>query len=854
VTVRRPPPGIGSVDPAARSLLAFAPLGGFILQLALLALIIRQFSLESAAFYRVTLLAFAGFVVHALLPFRYRMPFFVVLSMGAIWTVFGVGSGLTLVALGLVLIGICHLPVRIGTRLALLCGAGALLAMLRGQLISSPIPMAIWPILGSMFMFRLCVYFYDLQTEKAPLSFSKTLSYFFLLPNVCFPLFPVVDYKTFRRTYYDDEAARIYRKGIRWILRGVVHLLIYRFVYYHATIAPSEVSSAFDLTRFLISNFMLYLRVSGQFHVAIGMLHLFGFNLPETHHLYYLASSFNDFWRRINIYWKDFMVKLFYYPAFFRLRKLGPTPALVLSTVLVFVSTWLLHSYQWFWLLGSFPLQWQDGVFWGVLAVLVIVTSLHEVRPGQSSRPVAAAGSSGGGSLSTALRTAGTFAVICVLWSIWTSESLDEWLAMWHFEEGLALDPRFVPVVLGGAVVVGAAKGAGRLPQVASRLKRLRTMWESEIATVVMLVVVLAVGQPVVQAALGWPASSVLPSLRQSRLNVNDARRMERGYYENLLSVDRLNSQLWEMYTRRPADAAVNFSDTPVVRRTGDFLDTELVPSKETVFNRSRLTTNRWGFRDGEYEQRKPPRTYRMALVGSSHALGWGVEDRETFENVVESRLNRSPQPRPYPHYEILNFAVGGYGPLQQLMTLERKAFPFEPDAVLYIAHLNDSRRAIGHLVARIKAKVEIPYDGLRRLVEGAGVDGNTPEMLVGRRLEPHNREILRWAYGEIVRQSRARGVLPVWIYTPTLDDDSEEERPEELEQLARDAGFITISVGDAYKNHPRESIWIARWDRHPNAMGHGLIADRLVERLQQMDREHSLGIFVANTSAVVDR
>ena len=27
-----------------------------------------------------------------------------------------------------------------------------------------------------------------------------------MLPNVCFPLFPVVDYKTFRRNYYDDDA------------------------------------------------------------------------------------------------------------------------------------------------------------------------------------------------------------------------------------------------------------------------------------------------------------------------------------------------------------------------------------------------------------------------------------------------------------------------------------------------------------------------------------------------------------------------------------------------------------------------------------------------------------------------
>jgi alginate O-acetyltransferase complex protein AlgI len=829
------------------------PLAGFALQLVLLATIIRQFRVENAAFFRVSVLAFSGFVIHALLPLRYRMPFFLALSLSAVWLVFGVGAGLTLVGLGLVLIGICHLPVRVSIRVVLLIGTGLLLALLRSRLIPSPVPMAVWPILGSMFMFRLCVYFYDLQTEKAPLSISKTLSYFFLLPNVCFPLFPVVDYKTFRRTYYDDEAARIYAKGIRWILRGVAQLLIYRFVYYHLAIAPSQISNAVDLMRFLLANFMLYLRVSGQFHIAIGILHLFGFNLPETHHLYYLASNFNDFWRRINIYWKDFMVKLFYYPAFFRLRKLGPTPALVLSTLLVFVSTWLLHSYQWFWLLGSFPLQWQDGVFWGILAVLVIITSLHEVRPGQARRAAAAQSRTGAERFWRPLRTVGTFVVICVLWSVWSSESLAEWWAMWHFEQSSAFDLLWAPVAVVGVVVAGVAATMA-FPELASRGRRLHAWYESESATMMMLIVLVVLAQPVVQSGLGWPASTVLASMRQGRLNVNDARLLERGYYENLLSVDRFNSQLWELYTRRPAEAIVNLADTPLMRQTGDFLDTELVPSKDMMFNGSKFTINRWGFRDGEYAKAKPPQTYRMALVGSSHAVGWGVADDQTFENLVESRLNLSTERRPYRRYEILNFSVGGYGPLQELMTLDRKAFAFDPDAVLYVAHPNDSRRAIGHLVSRIKDSVEIPFEELRQLVKSKGVDEKTSEILVGRRLDAHSQEVLQWTYREIVRQCRDRGIIPVWIFMPTLEGTADDQNPEDLERLAKDAGFLTVSLADSYASHARESLWVAPWDHHPNAEGHRLIADNLFERLQNLDRAQALGIFAESTPTAAAR
>ena len=95
--------------------------------------------------------------------------------------------------------------------------AGGVLACQRAGSVPSPWSEAIWPILGSMFMFRLIVYFYDLRHDKAPATPARTLAYFFMLPNACFPLFPVVDYKSFRRNYYDDDAYRIYQTGVDWM-------------------------------------------------------------------------------------------------------------------------------------------------------------------------------------------------------------------------------------------------------------------------------------------------------------------------------------------------------------------------------------------------------------------------------------------------------------------------------------------------------------------------------------------------------------------------------------------------------------------------------------------------------------
>lgn len=413
------------------------------IQVGLLAMVIDQFQLINKAFYNSIMgLTFSGFLIHHFIPLQYRLLFFSLLSLAGILIVFGLTNSVWLIGIGLVLIGICHFPVSFLGRVVILVIFGAFLAVLRLGWIPGPWSGDIWPILGSMFMFRLIIYLYDLKNSQESVSIWRTLSYFFLLPNIIFPLFPVVDYSAFRRTYYDEDQYRIYQKGVEWMFRGVTHLILYRFVYLYLVISPEDVLTISDLVRYLISNFLIYLQVSGQFHLIVGMLHLFGFNLPETNHRYCLASSFTDFWRRINIYWKDFMMKVFYYPAYFRLRRWGTTTAMVLSTLFVFFVTWFLHAYQWFWLRGSFLLAWQDVLFWAILALLVIANSLYEAKYGRKR----ALGKRSWALRDTALlamNTVMTFSVICILWSLWTSPSLSDWFSLWSVVgvslEGVAL-------------------------------------------------------------------------------------------------------------------------------------------------------------------------------------------------------------------------------------------------------------------------------------------------------------------------------------------------------------------------------------------------------------------------------
>ena len=331
----------------------------------------------------------AAFIVHALLPLRFRLPFFVCCTLGLILFIFKAASGLWFLGVAFALIGVCHLPFRLGWRLFLLLAVAAGLAAVHAGLIGATDRLrGIIPGLGAIFMFRLPLYLFELQHEKQPVGWWQRLAYFFLLPNPVFTLFPVVDYRTFLRTYYEQPAAAIYQKGVMWMARGALHFVLYRLVTNYLSPPADEVTSLGSLAVFMVSSYLIYLRISGLFHLIVGMLCLFGFNLPETHRFYLLASGFNDYWQRINIYWKDFMTKVVYYPVFARVKGMGTTGAVLVSTSVVFIATWLLHAYQSFWMRADARMPMfedrslfvVDALFWGGFGVLVMINSWIALR------------------------------------------------------------------------------------------------------------------------------------------------------------------------------------------------------------------------------------------------------------------------------------------------------------------------------------------------------------------------------------------------------------------------------------------------------------------------------------------
>jgi hypothetical protein len=404
--------------------------------LGLLFAVFKRYQIEGRAFLSLIGLALCALPLHYLVSLRWKKPLFVAISIAGLYGVFGTQVASIILALASVLLAVCFLPAPWALRASCVAALAAAFAVARVYSPAPAIPSNVWPVLASMFMFRSIIYLYEIKHARSPERWIDAVSYFFLLPNFCFMHFPVVDYRTLQRGFFAADVHATQVRGLQMMFRGTLHLLCYRVIDHDVLIPAAEVRGPGSLVLYVVANYLLYMRVSGQFHMACGMLHLFGYHLPETHHRYLLATGFTDYWRRINIYWKDFMVRLFFNPVVFRLKRWPQPAALAAGTLCVFVATWSLHAYQSYWLRSTWGFSAPDALFWGVLGALVLVNVQLDLRRGRDSTARIRAGitataawrSTAGAVAVRVLKTAATFTTVALLWSLWSSPSLSAWL------------------------------------------------------------------------------------------------------------------------------------------------------------------------------------------------------------------------------------------------------------------------------------------------------------------------------------------------------------------------------------------------------------------------------------------
>ncbi len=824
----------------ANSKISIAEYLSVLIPLVLFTIAVELFHIEEGLqLPRLMWIVTAGFIQYPWLPFHLRLPYFFLLNIIALVVLFSFGPGLGALAVGLLLVIVATLPIKYIYRVLLILVISGCLATFKSGIIGGSSLYQMSSIVGGLFMFRLIMYMYEIHHETAAVSFWKRISYFFLLPNLIFWIFPIVDYRAFIQKFYTQTAVENCRKGLQWMFTGLVHLLIYRVIYYYGLPSPKEITGIYSLLQYLILSYALIIRLSGIFHLSAGIICLFGFDLPRTFNNYFLASSFSDLWHRVNSYWREFVMKVFYFPIYFRFKKRNSV-AVAITVLLVFAVNWFLHSYQWFWIRGSFLVKHTDILFWGIWGVLLAINSvmlmnrkaLKSIYQFTFSR-----------ALTKALKILGMFAFMCVMWSIWTSPSIDDWLLL-YASAGI-VSAGEITVILSVLVLV---LSIGVFVQyIQSRQKTVAVNQGSSTRTrMISITVTLAglciIGNPSVSDQIGRTLAMDVSPILSTKLNTFDSEQLHKGYYEDLIVSNSITSRMWEVQEEKKKDQSSfqnswNLNQTGVIVAVESLVEKTLLPNQQIEFKGATFSTNEHGMRDRSYTQLKPDDTYRIVLLGGSGEMGSGVNDDETFENLIEDKLNSLPRWNKHQTIEILNFSrISNFVP-HFVGIVDTKIEKFQPDAIMLFLHdVEEIQKSLNALIRIIKKGYGKEYPKLTQLATELNITADSNLKHAIRAAKPRAEELFMWGLEHIENYCKQRGMPLVIVALGTPGEGkrlSEQQIMDKLNMLT-DAEYTVWNAYDVYDNYDESTLKVAPWDYHPNNQAHQIVADKLFLLMQQ--------------------
>jgi hypothetical protein len=339
-----------------------------------------------------------------------------------------------------------------------------------------------------------------------------------------------------------------------------------------------------------------------------------------------------------------------------------------------------------------------------------------------------------------------------------------------------------------------------------------------------------------------WPrARSALETARSPELNRAD-RESVGGYYEGLIgggeSPDTGRSELSLRLLGKPVDW-VRFHAANVTRPIpGDFLQFDLRPRlKKRLFGRP-FTTNESGQRDHPHTVSKPEGVFRIVVLGSSIDMGWGVDIDEIYVKQLERWLNTHAARRGLARrFEVVNFAVAAYAPVQRLESFRRRAAAYDPDMVIYSATMLDIRLTEIHLcdVYQDPGVTDLCYDFIRKAVAEAGIDASdlrrdprgklATKDSIKAKLRPYYWPIYDAVLGTLAADCRSSGVALACVIIPRVGKadapDARAGAVARLRGIAEHHALTLFDLSGTFDKIDPARIEIASWDDHPNAEGH---------------------------------
>ncbi len=313
-----------------------------------------------------------------------------------------------------------------------------------------------------------------------------------------------------------------------------------------------------------------------------------------------------------------------------------------------------------------------------------------------------------------------------------------------------------------------------------------------------------------------------------------------------LLAVEVLARMVWGNASSSPAAENANL---PLLNDLRDLAHPNVHGVNRGVLYR----TNSLAFRGPEWAREPAPGVFRIAVAGDSTSMGSGVAEADRYSDQLERLLNASDSSR---GYEVINTALSGLNVEQGVTRLERGLRHYRVDLLVFGTSRNDIEgKAYEHLDLENDGGDWWAWAGRHarspsyfwrlltfRIAQVQGREGRE-----AKRAEIHHNYFENpraWrdfvaGFDHLARLARSRDVCAQVFVLAFLNDlgpqDPERVVYERVEQAARRRGFGVTQSFPALEGRSAESLWVSRFDPHPNAEAHTILAEALYDGLREL-------------------
>jgi lysophospholipase L1-like esterase len=266
------------------------------------------------------------------------------------------------------------------------------------------------------------------------------------------------------------------------------------------------------------------------------------------------------------------------------------------------------------------------------------------------------------------------------------------------------------------------------------------------------------------------------------------------------------------------------------------------VPSAAARLQGVEIRINSQGLRDREHAYATPPGVTRIAVLGDSVTLGWGVGMEESYPRVLERLLNDDARAR---RYEVINGGVGNYTTSRIIALYRYELQKYSPRVVVFSFFLNDANETSDSKLRFVfDTPLQFPvllWSRLQRAQAryGLGRDFDRYYFDLYADGSPSYREF-RARLSAFLAELHHQGKTAVVACVPDvlhLQEPVDRYRPitDKVLAIAAEQGAFAVDLFPALQGLAPGDIMNTPEDRHPNAEGHRRLGTALFRYLKSL-------------------